>query len=194
MTSVLIIFVKNPVLGNVKTRLAGVLGEAIALNIYQILLKHTCLITSGVFADKYVFYSEYINHDDLWKGEVYKKELQDGNDLGERMKNAFEMLFQKGYREVVIIGSDCYDLTEEIIMIAFDRLKQKDVVLGPAKDGGYYLLGMKVFIPQLFTGKSWSTKKVLRETLTDIKSLNYSVYELPVLNDVDNPEDISFMY
>jgi rSAM/selenodomain-associated transferase 1 len=194
MTSVLIIFVKNPVLGNVKTRLAETLGAVVALKIYQKLLKHTCLITTGIFADKYVFYSENINHDDLWKNEVYKKELQYGNNLGERMKNAFEMLFQRGYREIVIIGSDCYELTEEIIMDAFEQLKQKDVVIGPAKDGGYYLLGMNVIIPQLFTGKNWSTKKVFRETLTEIKSFNYSVYQLPVLNDVDNSEDVSFAY
>ena len=125
MTSALIIFVKNPVLGKVKTRLADALGEENALMIYQKLLQHTCLITTNIFADKYVFYSEYINHNDLWKNEVYKKELQYGNDLGERMKNAFEMLFQRGYKEVVIIGSDCYELTEEIIMNAFDQLKQK---------------------------------------------------------------------
>ena len=164
MTSVLIIFVKNPVLGKVKTRLADALGEENALLIYQKLLQHTCLVTGNIIADKYVFYLEFINHNDLWKNEVYKKKLQHGNDLGERMKNAFELLFQKGYKEIVIIGSDCYELTEEIIMNAFGELKQKDVVIGPAKDGGYYLLGMNIFIPELFTGKSWSTNKVLQET------------------------------
>lgn len=190
----LIIFVKNPVLGKVKTRLANALGEENALKIYQKLLQHTCRVTSNIFADKYVFYSEYINHNDVWKNEVYKKELQYGNDLGERMKNAFELLFQTGYKEIVIIGSDCYDLSEEILMNAFDGLKRKDVVIGPAKDGGYYLLGMNVFIPQLFTGKSWSTNKVFHETLTEIKSRNYSMYQLPVLNDVDTPGDVSFTY
>jgi rSAM/selenodomain-associated transferase 1 len=194
MTSVLIIFVKNPVLGKVKTRLAHALGEENALMIYQKLLQHTCSVTTNVPADKYVFYLEYINHNDIWKNEVYKKELQYGNDLGKRMKNAFEILFQRGYKEIVIIGSDCYELTEEIIMNAFDQLKQKDVVIGPAKDGGYYLLGMNVFIPQLFTGKSWSTNKVFRETLTEIKSFNYSIYQLPVLNDIDTSEDVSFTY
>src|SRR5450432_3229162 len=106
MTSALIIFVKNPVLGKVKTRLADALGEENALLIYQKLLQHTFLITTNISADKYVFYMEYINHNDLWKNELYKKELQAGNDLGERMKNAFELLFQKAYKEVVIIGSD----------------------------------------------------------------------------------------
>jgi uncharacterized protein len=194
MTSVLIIFVKNPVLGKVKTRLADALGEANALLIYQKLLQHTCMITSNIFADKYVFYLEYINHNDLWKNDLYKKELQTGNDLGERMMNAFELLFQKGYKEVVIIGSDCYELTEEMIMNAFDLLQQKNVVIGPAKDGGYYLLGMNVFIPQLFTGKRWSTDTVFQETLAEIKSRNYSTHQLPVLNDVDTPGDVSFRF
>ena len=194
MNSVLIIFVKNPVLGKVKTRLADALGEANALLIYQKLLQHTCLVTTNIFLDKYVFYMEYINRNDLWKNELYEKELQAGNDLGERMKNAFELLFKKGYKEVVIIGSDCYELTEEIIMNAFDQLRQKNVVIGPAKDGGYYLLGMNVFIPQLFTGKSWSTNKVFQETLAEIKSSNYSLHRLPVLNDVDTPADVSFRF
>jgi rSAM/selenodomain-associated transferase 1 len=194
MTDALIIFVKNPVLGKVKTRLADALGEENALMVYQKLLQHTCLITINITADKYVFYSEYIDHNDLWKDEAYKKELQYGNDLGEKMRNAFEMLFQKGYKEVVIIGSDCYELTEEIIMNAFYQLKEKDVVIGPAKDGGYYLLGMNVFISQLFTGKSWSTSKVSQQTLTEIESFNYSMYQLPVLNDVDTPADVSFSY
>lgn len=194
MTSVLIIFVKNPVLGKVKTRLADALGEENALLIYQKLLQHTCLIATHISADKYVFYLEYINHNDLWKNDLYKKELQAGNDLGERMKNAFELLFQKGYKEVVIIGSDCYELTDEIIMNAFDQLQQKNVVIGPAKDGGYYLLGMNVFIPQLFTGKSWSTNKVFPETLAEIKSCNYSLHQLPLLNDVDTPGDVSFRF
>lgn len=194
MTSVLIIFAKNPVLGKVKTRLADALGEENALLIYQKLLQHTCLITINISTDKYVFYLEYINHNDLWKNELYKKELQAGNDLGERMKNAFELLFQKGYKEVVVIGSDCYELTEAIIINAFDHLKRNEVVIGPAKDGGYYLLGMNVFIPQLFNGKSWSTSKVCQETLEEIKSGNYSMFQLPALNDVDTPEDVSFRF
>lgn len=194
MTSALIIFVKNPVLGKVKTRLAATLGEENALLIYKKLLQHTCLITTNLLAVKYVFYLEYINYNDLWRNEVYEKELQHGNDLGERMKNAFELLFQKGYKEIVIIGSDCYELTEELIMNAFDELKQKDVVIGPAKDGGYYLLGMNVFIPQLFTGKSWSTNNVFKDTLAEIKFFNHSMYQLPALNDVDTSADVSFRF
>jgi uncharacterized protein len=194
MTSALIIFVKNPVLGKVKTRLADALGEENALLIYQKLLQHTCLITSNLSVNKYVFYLEYINHNDLWKDEIYEKELQHGNDLGERMKNAFELLFQRGYKEIAIIGSDCYELTEEIIINAFDELKKKDVVIGPAKDGGYYLLGMNVFIPQLFAGKSWSTNNVFRETLAEIKLFKYSIYQLPLLSDVDIPADVSFRF
>ena len=194
MTNGLIIFVKNPVLGKVKTRLEEAFGEENALKIYLKLLQHTRRVTANLFADKYIFYSEFINYDDLWENEVYKKELQHGSDLGERMKNAFELLFKNGYKKVLIIGSDCYELTEMIITSAFDQLKQKDIVIGPAKDGGYYLLGMNAFTPQLFGGKSWSTNKVFLETLAEIKSLNYSICTLPELNDVDTPGDVNFTY
>lgn len=125
MTKALIIFIKNAVLGKVKTRLASSLGEENALLIYKKLLQHTCLITKNIVADKYVFYSEQINDDDLWENDVFKKELQSGDDLGERMKNAFELIFKKDYQEIVIIGSDCYELNEEIMQEAFCRLKKK---------------------------------------------------------------------
>ena len=108
------------------------------------------------------------------------------------MKSAFELLFKDGYEKVAIIGSDCYELTEMIITNAFDELKQKDIVIGPAKDGGYYLLERKTFTPQLFDGKSWGTNKVFLETLEEIKSLNYLVCTLPELNDVDSPGDVNF--
>lgn len=125
MTSALIIFVKNASLGKVKTRIANSIGDENALKIYQRLLQHTHLITKSTLADKYVFYAEQINNNDLWETGIYKKELQAGSDLGERMKNAFGTIFSKGYKEVVIIGSDCYELNTEIIQHAFNALKKK---------------------------------------------------------------------
>jgi uncharacterized protein len=194
MSGGLIIFVKNPLPGKVKTRLADALGKENALLIYQKLLQHTHLVTCNINAVKYVFYSDYIDYTDLWNNDLYRKERQFGNDLGQRMKNAFEILFARGYKQVVIIGSDCYELTEQIINDAFDKLKKTDLVIGPSADGGYYLLGMNTFIPQLFSTKSWSTSKLLQETLTEINLLNYSLYQLPVLNDVDIPADVTFRY
>ncbi len=194
MTNALIIFVKNLIPGTVKTRLSKSLGEENALKVYQQLLVHTNSITRNISADKYVFYSDYIEENDLWENEVYKKAIQQGRDLGERMKNAFDDLFNKCCKNVIIIGSDCYDLNEDIIAHAFEKLKETDIVIGPAKDGGYYLLGMKVLMQQFFTGKSWSTNNVLKETIANIEDLHYSFYQLPQLNDVDVAEDINFTY
>ncbi len=194
MFAALIIFVRNPVLGKVKTRLAETLGTENAVKIYQKLLQHTHDITIDFAADKYIFYADYINNDDLWENEIYYKEMQTGLDLGERMKNAFELLFDKGYKEIAIIGSDCYELTAEILVNAFDQLKNIDVVIGPATDGGYYLLGMNIFIPQLFEKKYWSSGTVLSETINEIHNYNYSFYQLQVLNDVDEEKDVTFSY
>ena len=190
----LIIFVRNPVLGKVKTRLAETLGAENAVKIYQKLLQHTHDITKDIAAEKYIFYADYINNDDLWENEIYHKEMQRGLDLGERMKNAFELLFDKGYKENVLIGSDCNELTEEILLTAFDQLKNVDVVIGPATDGGYYLLGMNILIPQLFENKNWGSNNVLSETIMQIHSYSYSLYQLQALNDVDEEKDVTFSY
>jgi uncharacterized protein len=194
MRKALIIFVKNPMPGKVKTRLAATLGADKALQIYQKLLQHTCAVTSKVPVDKYVFYSDAVDTNDIWLNEIYQKKLQLGDDLGERMKNAFEYLFRKEYEMVVIIGSDCYELTGSIIEQAFDGLLKAQVVIGPAADGGYYLLGMQSLVPDLFAGKNWSTSSVYQETMTQLRELRYKVHELAVLNDVDVPADITFDY
>ena len=190
----LIIFVKNPVLGKVKTRLAETLGAENAVKIYEKLLRHTHDVTQDIIAEKYIFYADYINNDDLWENEIYHKEMQNGFDIGERMKNAFELLFDKGYKEIAIIGSDCYELTAKILLTAFDQLKNVDIVIGPAKDGGYYLLGMNILIPQLFENKNWSSNNVLSETISQIQDYKYSLYQLQALNDVDEEKDVTFSY
>ncbi len=125
MKSALIIFARNPVLGKVKSRLAATLGEEKALLIYKALLTHTHNISIKLSADKFIFYEDYINDDDLWENHIYKKFLQQGDDLGSRMKNAFSYLFEKKYEKIVIIGSDCYELSMDIIIEAFNLLTGK---------------------------------------------------------------------
>lgn len=190
----LVIFVRNPVLGKVKTRLAETLGAENAVKIYQKLLQHTHDITKDMSEAKHIFYADYINNDDLWENEIYHKEMQSGFDLGERMKNAFELLFDKGYKEIALIGSDCYELTADVLLTAFDQLKNVDVVIGPALDGGYYLLGMNILIPQLFENKNWGSNNILSETIMEIHNYNYSLYQLQELNDVDEEKDVTFSY
>ncbi len=192
LKSGLIIFVRNPILGKVKSRLAATLGEEKALHIYKRLLAHTHTISKNLRADKFVFYEDFLNEEDIWGNHTYYKFLQEGIDLGEKMKNAFKQLFSDGYEKVIIIGSDCYDLTTAILKDAYEALSTGDVVIGPASDGGYYLLGMSKFIPALFDNKSWSSEKVYSDTVNQIRELNYSFDSLVILNDVDVETDIDF--
>lgn len=184
----LIIFVRKPEYGLVKTRLAKDIGERKALEIYEILLQHTQSIFTNILADKFVFYATEICEDDMWN--AYKKFAQCGNDLGNRMENAFKNIFDKRYENVLIVGSDCFELTSEIIEVAFSLLEKNEVVIGPAKDGGYYLLGMKKMYSSIFQHINWSTHEVFDQTLQKIKSLDLSYDLLPVLRDVDTVDDL----
>ncbi|MCK0188825.1 TIGR04282 family arsenosugar biosynthesis glycosyltransferase [Arenibacter sp. F20364] len=184
----LIIFTRNPELGKCKTRLAATVGDLAALNIYNFLLDHTKNITKGLNVTKWVCYSDDIWEDDLWDNQVYEKKVQSGNDLGERMGNAFKDGFNAGYEKIIIIGSDMYDLNENDLLEAFNFLGHRDYVIGPAIDGGYYLLGMNVYNPALFNNKTWGTDTVLEATLQDLNNENHGL--LAPKNDIDYFEDI----
>lgn len=188
--NLLIIFYRNPELGKVKTRLAVTIGNEKALSIYLKLAEHTKKITEDIKADKLVFYSHTVEKKDLWPDEIYQKAVQSGDDLGERMLNAFKYCFDHGYKHICIIGTDCLELNQDIIQNAFNALEQHDVVLGPAKDGGYYLLGMKKVYSDFFNNKQWSTQTVAHDTLLDVLQLKASVRLLPLLSDVDVEEDL----
>lgn len=190
MKNGLIIFAKNPEIGKVKTRLAATIGDEAALSIYEHLLSHTASITSYLPVDKFVFYSSLILQEDIWCNKHFYKQVQAGNDLGERMKNAFAATFLNGYDKIVIIGTDCPRLGAGIIMNAFACLNSRDVVIGPAEDGGYYLLGMKQPYSDLFEKINWSTNTVLKETQMKCTALQLSYYLLPVLNDIDEEKDL----
>ena len=184
----LIIFVRNPELGKCKTRLAKTIGDENALEVYKHLLNHTASISKDIKADRYVFYSDMIIEDDMWDINSFRKKLQKGDDLGERMRDAFSELLQIGYEKVVIIGSDLLDLDAELVNTAFAQLDFNDVVIGPATDGGYYLLGMKKLYHQIFENKKWSTSSILKDTLNDLQ--NSKVLLLKELNDIDTFEDM----
>ncbi|MFO8147287.1 MAG: TIGR04282 family arsenosugar biosynthesis glycosyltransferase [Bacteroidota bacterium] len=184
----LIIFTKNPEIGKVKTRLAKDVGDEAALEIYKFLLKHTISVTKSLDVQKEVWFSEGIDEDQLWDPSVYSKKLQKGKDLGARMQYAFEEGFENGFRNIIIIGSDMYDLETSDLENAFILLKNKEYVIGPAADGGYYLLGMRTLEPKIFQNKEWGTSTVLHETLNDLKGKNIALTDLR--NDVDLFTDI----
>ena len=189
MKSALIIFVRNPEPGKVKTRIAKTMGNEKALEVYKELLLHTYDITKDISCDKFVFYADQITENDLWETSFYHKKLQQGNDLGQRMLLAFRELFGLGYQCIQIIGSDCMELTTDIIETGFKRLHENEVVIGPSADGGYYLLGMRLLIPDVFYKKEWSTEKVFASTLADIKKLSLSYVLLPELSDIDTEKN-----
>ncbi|MBC5772911.1 TIGR04282 family arsenosugar biosynthesis glycosyltransferase [Pontibacter sp. KCTC 32443] len=188
----LLLFVRAPELGKVKTRLAEAVGPEVALEIYIHLLQHTRQITEKLDAAKAVYFADNIVDDSMWPKEIYQHNLQAEGDLGQKMQTAFEDAFAAGYTSVVIIGSDCKQLTQEIIEQAFDVLKTHEIVIGPALDGGYYLLGMNKLYPELFQNKTWSTATVFAETIYDVERLHLSHKLLPELSDVDHVEDVDF--
>lgn len=187
-TNALIIFARNPQLGKVKTRLAKTIGDEKALEVYSDLLFHTMTETQYLECDKFVFYDENIETKDLWSEKIYEKQMQFGKDLGAKMQNAFQTLFDLGYQNCIIIGSDLFDLEANHINEAFNKLEVNDVVIGPAEDGGYYLLGLKKVISSIFKNKNWGTSTVLSSTLKDLE--NYKIEYTESLNDIDTFEDL----
>lgn len=188
MSIALIIFIKNPIKGRVKTRLGKVIGEEEALQIYLELCRLTRNAVHDFPGAKYVFYSDEIIEEDAWSSIQFLKMQQHGSDLGDRMTNAFKTLFEYHDR-IILIGSDCPYLQKHHLLQAIQELDKVDCVIGPAKDGGYYLLGINTMIPQLFIDKSWSTQHVLVETLMTIKELNHTVQLLETLEDIDTISD-----
>ncbi|WP_405564872.1 TIGR04282 family arsenosugar biosynthesis glycosyltransferase [Polaribacter sp. Asnod6-C07] len=186
--NLLLIFTRNPELGKAKTRLAKTVGDETALEIYKFLLQKTRDVSLQVNADKAVYYSVKVRENDIWDAKIYQKHQQFGENLGIRMLNAFKNGFDLGYEKVMIIGSDLYNLSSENIDNAFLQLDNNDVVIGPAEDGGYYLLGMNALQEKVFKNKSWGTETVRKDTLLDLK--NKKVKLLAFKNDIDVYEDI----
>ena len=184
----LLIFIKNPIKGKAKTRLAKTVGDDEALRIYVELLQHTRKIASKVEAERCVYYTYFIDTEDDWLPTLFKKYLQNGDGLGDRMAKGFKKAFETS-EKVVIIGSDCASLTTEIIESAFIALEKHDFVIGPAEDGGYYLLGMSAFMPFVFDGVVWSSESVFNKTIENITTHQKTYHLLPVLSDIDTEED-----
>lgn len=187
-TQALLIFIKNPELGKVKTRLAETVGAARALQIYEALLGHTRRVALEVPATRYLYYSSFVDQGDHWASADFSKAVQLPGDLGSRMNSAFEQVLTQ-HAKAVIIGSDCASLTAAIVQEAFQALDAHDFVIGPAEDGGYYLLGMRAPAPWIFQDVDWSTEAVLDQTLRKIQAYQKTCRLLTRLSDIDYEED-----
>lgn len=191
----LLVLARVPALGRVKSRLAAGIGAAAALAVYQELLTITrrAVVTSGVPTTVWLAdeagpeLAEAATRE--WPGMALRS--QPAGELGQRMAAAFAAAFAAGAGQVVIIGTDCPGLRAAHLTEAFALLTSHDVVLGPATDGGYYLLGLRQPQPELFEHKAWSTASVLADTLADARRLGRQVALLPELRDVDTADDLA---
>lgn len=184
----LIIFCKNPILGQCKTRLAASIGPEKALKVYEFLLNHTAKITSELSAKRIVYYSQQIVQNDFFDPNHFEKALQRGDDLGARMAHALKQSFAQGAEKAMVIGSDLFDISAELIQQAFQALNTHQTVMGPAKDGGYYLIGMTQFNAEVFRNKNWGSPSVFSDTLSNLKP--DLPFLLPEKNDIDTIEDL----
>ena len=191
----LLVFARVPALGRVKSRLAAGVGPPAALAVYRELLAITnaAIVAAGTPAT--VWLADTAGPDptpaEAHEWAAHAACCQPEGDLGQRMTAAFAAAFATGAGRVAIIGTDCPGLLGSHLTQAFAALETADVVVGPATDGGYYLLGLRQPQPALFANKTWSTDSVLTDTLADARSLGLRVALLPTLRDVDNAEDLA---
>ena len=189
-----ILFARDPILGQVKTRLRPSLDDETILKLYTCFVEDSlekirqvgnveCFV--GIFPDNHSGFFEKIENFGM---SLF---VQRGKDLGDKMRQAFVDRFAEGYKKVVIIGSDSPSLPVSYINKAL--ASDKDLVLGPSTDGGYYLIAMSGKVSEVFSGVAWGTKNVLDETLEKIKGTGVSLELLPVWYDVDSPDDLKFL-
>ncbi len=199
MKNALIIFIKNPVLGKVKTRLALKIGDEKALAVYNLLLAKTHKESTKISDDIFVYYSDFIESDDMWQGGNIQKKCQNPNpDLGIRMQLAFKEVFEIGYQNVILIGSDIYDIRAEYLQQAFQYLDNEPAILGPSLDGGYYALGfsqthvkqISKLLNAVFLHKKWSHNAVYQDAINVFDEHKITFEILPKLRDIDNMDDL----
>ncbi len=188
-----IIFVKYPEPGKVKTRLGKTIGFDLAAELYRLFMLETFEFVRGLQATRVFVAFEPLEKRDHFEAIVpdgFECFAQQGNDLGERLIHAFEHVFAAGSEHVVAIGSDSPTLPVGYVRQAYSLLRQHDLVLGPAEDGGYYLIGLKQMHSALFRGVPWSSSSVLASTLAAAKKLNLKTAALSTWYDVDDMETL----
>lgn len=193
MAERLIIFTRYPESGLTKTRLIPTLGAKGAATLQQQMTEYTLSKVRELHRPLSVevwFTGGSLSMIQDWLGTNIVYQPQGEGDLGERIARSLSVAFQSGMERVVIIGTDCPDLNANLLTKAFHQLHSHDLVLGPALDGGYYLIGLRCFILELFTNINWGTAEVLPQTVAIAKKLELSIAYLPQLADVDRPEDL----
>ena len=188
MSSIIIVLAKAPILGEVKTRIGKNIGMDRSKWIYEQLLSHTSNVTKKTKIMTVLFKNKNNEKlENLFKHSV-KSKLQLGENLGEKMTNAFQWAFKKKYKKIVLIGTDLWTLNKKIITDSFKLLDKCDLVIGPSYDGGYFLIGMKNPDGNIFKNIPWSTNNVLEKTILKIKDRKISFLE--IAKDIDSFSDV----
>jgi uncharacterized protein len=189
----LIIFTRYPIPGQAKTRLIPALGATGAADLQRRMTRQTIdLAIQTRHPFRIQFCGGTIAQMSDWLGD-YDYQPQGEGDLGDRMDRAFNQGFAAGHDRVVLIGTDCPGVDRAILNQAFSALESHDLVLGPAADGGYYLIGLRRRIPELFDAIAWSTATVRAKTVEIATGLNLAYTLLPELSDIDRPEDLEHL-
>ena len=183
----LIVFLKKPVRGNVKTRIGKVLGHDKAVLVYNELLQKTAEVVNTIEIDVFLYVDEFF---DVSFFEHKNMRPQKEGDLGFKMLHAFQEVFDQGYDKVGIIGSDCLELTKKTVEDCFLKLDASTVVFGPSIDGGYYFLGMNHLVLDLFKDIPWSTSEVLEKSVSKLADSKVSFDFAKKLSDVDTVDEL----
>lgn len=198
MKEKLIVFTRYPEAGKTKTRLIPVLGKEGAAKLHRQLTEGTISQAKQLKNTRQLFVEVYFTGGsqelmEAWLGNDIFYQNQVTGNLGLKMAAAFEMSFNAGIEKVVLIGTDCPGLNADLIAKAFNELDGQDLVLGPALDGGYYLIGLRRFVPEIFMGINWGTAEVLAQSVAIAQNLNLAIAYLPPLADIDRPEDLAIL-
>ena len=186
----LVIFLKAPRLGAVKTRLAKTMGNESALGVYRFLLDALSAKFRRVQPVELRFSPDDAGLDvEPWMNKGWSKHPQGKGDLGKKLSAAFSDHFRRGATRVIIIGSDCPEIRVADIKSAWNHLETFDLVLGPTTDGGYWLIGLRRPQPALFEGISWSTSRVLAQTIARGSQAGLTIHCPRMLEDIDTESD-----
>lgn len=195
----LIVFTRYPEPGQTKTRLIPALGAAGAATLQRQMTEHTLRQARQLVTRRAVWLEVRYEGGDqtamqYWLGAELTLRPQGGGDLGARLQWAMQAAFDEEFDRVVVIGTDCPELSVDILEEAFRALRNNEVVIGPAADGGYYLIGFSCPLEMLFQDIAWGTETVLATTLAKAAEMGIVPFLLPTLNDIDRPEDLRHVH
>jgi uncharacterized protein len=193
-----LLFVRAPELGRVKTRLEKKLDAATVLRLYRCFVQDIIetLSTGGHEMIVFFFPPHKGSAVQAWLGDKVPVQAQTGKTLGDKMRNAFSDVFAGDVDQAVLMGSDLPDFDNRIIDESFELLKEKDLVIGPAEDGGYYLIGLRKnsLNNDVFSGIDWGTASVFRQTMDKIHAAGLDCHVLPFWRDIDTHDDLVAFY